>query len=290
MLYRVYLFVDFLARSLSLEICYLIAKVSAVVFYIVAPRKRATLKKNLRMVLGDNVTSKEIGEHALKVFKNFGKYLADFFRSAWYTREEILKDVTVEGSEQIDECLAEGKGLILLTLHLGNWELGGTVVAAKGYPVNAIVLEHKDERVNALFTRNRMKNNVMGIPLGIQVKQCFKILAENKILAVVGDKNYTGTGIFMDFFGKKALMPKGGAVFSLKTGAPIIICSIVRNSDDSIVMRFDKPIKPRRTHDIADDMETLMSECLRSFEKHIREYPDQWYAFDEIWKPEQITQ
>jgi KDO2-lipid IV(A) lauroyltransferase len=177
-----------------------------------------------------------------------------------------------------------------LSPHLGNWELGAAIVAALGYTTSAIVLEHKDKRINDFFTRRRTDKRVKNIPLGIQLKKCFGVLGNNEILAIAGDKDYTSSGNLVDFFGRKALMPKGAAFFSLKTGAPIVVTSCVRKKDNTFRLTFEEPIKPQLTGERGKDIRILMGEYLSLFERRIREHPDQWYAFQKIWNQEQITQ
>jgi KDO2-lipid IV(A) lauroyltransferase len=280
----------FLAKNVPLRISYGVAEVIARLFYIFSTRDRRELGTNLRVVLGEDTDDDTIKEHEMAVFSNFSKYLTDFFKFPRYTREYISRNINLEGREYIDECLAEGNGLILVSIHLGNWELGGAIVGGLGYSISAIVLEQKNRWVNKFFVQQRAINGLTSIPLGLQVKECFQVLKRNEVLAIVGDKNYTSYGIYVDFFGKKALMPKGAAVFSLKTGAPIIFTAVTREKDNTCKMSFEKPIRYKATGDEEADVKGLMEEYLKSFEKCIRENPDQWYAFRKIWNPGKITQ
>ena len=86
--------------------------------------------------------------------------------------------------------------------------MGGAVFAALGYPVHAIVLEHKDKRINDFFINQRLANNFKSIPIGLKLRECYRVIKRNEALAIAGDKDYTESGEYVDFFGKKALIYK----------------------------------------------------------------------------------
>lgn len=283
MLYVLYLIGFFLAKVLPMRACYAIAGFVARIFYIFSKRDKEELKENLRVVLGEDTPKEVIDRHTREVFKNFAKYLADFFKFTVFTEEYIDKNIGIEGREHLDGALKEGKGVINLALHLGNWELGGAVVGGLKYPASAIVLEHKSKRVNDFFVKQRAINNFRSIPIGFQIKECFRALRRNEMVAIVGDKDYTSNGVYVDFFGKKALLPKGPAVVSLRTGAPIVFSVLTREKGDKFILHFEKPIKYTPTDDHEKDVRELMKIYIKFFEKYVRKYPDQWYVFRKVW-------
>jgi lauroyl/myristoyl acyltransferase len=289
MLYRLYVIGFYLIKVLPIKACYLLADTVANLYCIFAKEDRRSLAKNIKVVLAGEADDKVANKHAKDVFRNFARYLADFFKFSKLTQEFLNEKIKFEGLENIDKCLSEGKGAIILSPHLGNWELGAAIVAAKGYPVTAVVLEHKDKRIDDLFTSQRSINSLKVVPLGFSLRQCFTALRKNELLGIAGDKDYTSSGEYVKFFGKRTVMPKGAAVFSLKTGAPIIVSACIRLNGDKFLFSFKEPIKPEKTGDYQRDIHNLMGKYISLFEDYIRKYPGQWYAFQEIWKPEQIT-
>ncbi|MBD3426003.1 MAG: hypothetical protein GF409_02080 [Candidatus Omnitrophica bacterium] len=283
MLYSLYILGFSLANMLPLKAGYAIAVFAARVYWFFARRDQVEIKENLRVVLGEDVSEKELDRHVRAIFKNFGKYLVDFFKFTKFTEEYIDKHITVNGKENLDRALEHGKGVIATTVHLGNWELGAAVVGGLNYPINAIVLEHTNKHINEFFNRQRAINNMKPIPLGLSMKECFRALKRNEVLAIAGDKDYTSGGIYVDFFGKKALIPKGPAAFSVKTGAPVVVTMLTRESDDSFVLTFEEPIIYEPSGDYERDVRKLMGIYLEKFEKYIRKYPNQWYVFRKIW-------
>lgn len=283
MLYYIYAAGYYLAKILPIRICYLIADTVAICYYFFSGRDAIEIRENLEHVLGENSDQRIIKIYTFRIFRNFAKYLADFFKTPVLSEKYILKNIDVRGREKLDAALERGKGVILLSPHLGNWELGAAAIAAMGYPVNAIVLPHKDKRINDFFVKQRALNGIRSIPVGMGIKECFRNLRRNETLAIAGDKDYTNGGITTKFFGKEAVMPKGPAAIALKTDSPIVPVVLIRREDNSFSLIFEDPIIYSTKGDKDTDIKELMSLYLPSFEKYIRMYPGQWYAFKRIW-------
>ncbi|MGB3111461.1 MAG: lysophospholipid acyltransferase family protein [Candidatus Omnitrophota bacterium] len=290
MLYTLHAIGFYFLKIFPIRVCYFLADIAAFFYYLCAGKDKKILEENLRIVLGEDADEKVIKKNIRGIFRNFARYLADFFKVSKLTEEYINKNVILKGLENLEKGLSRKKGVIAITAHLGNWERGAAIVASLGYPISAIVLEHKDKRINDLFMRQRTIHSVKLIPLGVQLKKCFRVLKENEVLAIAGDKDYTSNGDHVKFFGRTAFIPKGAAFFSLKTDAPLVVTSCTRNEDNTFNLCFDEPIIPERTGNLKSDIRGLMEKYLLQLEKRIREYPDQWYAFQEIWNHEQITQ
>lgn len=269
---------------LPLGVIYKIALAVADVYYFFAREDKRNLEYNLKIVLGKN-DKKLIRRYTREIFRNFAKYLVDFFRFSKLSKRYILNRVSVEGKENLAKALAGGRGAILLAAHIGNWEMGAAITANLGYPFYAIALDHKDSRVNNFFLQQRAFANVRIIPVGTQLKKCFRMLKENSLLAIVGDRDFSGHGAEENFFGRPAILPKGPAFFSLRTGAPIIPTFCLRLKDDSFRMIFSEPIAVE-AGDSRDDAQVkkIMRRYIPAMERCIREFPDQWYAFRKMWE------
>jgi KDO2-lipid IV(A) lauroyltransferase len=284
MLYYFYLIAFSLARVLPRGMCQFLATLLARLYLVFAKKSKTALGNNLKVVLGEKADEKEVERHIRLVFLNFGRYLADFLKFFRISRESIFNYVEVENSHNIDLCREKGKGVICVTAHLGNWELGGGVVAAMGYKMNAIVWEHPDKRINKFFMDQRVNNKINVIPLGMRLKECFRALRKNEVLAIVADKDYTGDTEKMSFFGKTADMPRGAAVLSVKTGAPILVCAVVRKPDNTFKLHFSDPIYPGEKDESGKAVRECMEQYLGVLEIYIKQNPDQWYTFYNVWK------
>jgi len=282
MLYILYLLGKKLALTLPLETSYKIAIRTADIYYIFRIKDRKNLSQNLQIALG--ITDKnEINRHIKQIFRNFAKYLVDFFRFSMIDPEYIKNNIGVEGREHIDRALLYNKGVIGLTAHIGNWELGAAVIACLGYPMDVLVLDHADARINNLFVQQRSACNVKPISVAGQLKTCFRVLRNNHVLGIAGDRDFSNTGIDATFFERDACLPKGPANFALKTGAPIVPSFLVRTADDKFRLIFEEPIQPKHTGNKNDDIKNTMRGYLSVIEKYVRSFPEQWYSFNRVW-------
>lgn len=250
--------------------------------YMYASADRAAVTENLRVIFPEK-TPAEIGRIRRRMFRNFARYLVDFFRFEKMDEAYMRSYIRVENIGVVDNALAKGKGAIILTAHIGNWELGGVVMGILKYPFWAVALAHKDRRINGFFNEQRGLKGVNVIPLGRAVRMCLKLLSDNKIVALVGDRDFTETGPVFDFFGRRAVFPEGAAAFALKTGAPIIPGFLVRNSDDTFTLKFESPLEFTPGPDREACARAIIGRCVRIIERYIRMYPDQWYMFRRFW-------
>lgn len=280
--YILYRIGQFITLFLPLKIAYKFAVLISDLHYLFAYKDRLAVKENLKAIFPDK-PDKEIRAIRIRMSRNFAKYLVDFFRFPNLDKEYIKKYVKIENIHYLEEALAKGKGVIALTAHLGNWELGGVVIAILGYPFWAVALPHKNKKVDNFFNRQRESKGVKVIPLGKAVRSCLNLLRENKIIALVGDRDFSAKGVIIDFFAKSTFFPEGPAAFSLKTGAPIVPGFMIRNEDDTFSLKFEKEVEfiPKNNND--SDQVALIKSYKNIIEDYIRKYPDQWYMFRRFW-------
>ncbi len=280
--YYFYRLGQFIALILPLRLVYCFAVFLADLHYFFAFRDRRFVKANLRVIFPE-AKNKQLRKISKKVFRNFAKYLADFFRFEKLNRAYIDKNIKLENLHYFDQALTAGKGVIVLTAHLGNWELGGVVLAQLGYPFWAVALSHKNKKVNDFFVAQRARKGVNVIAMGKAIRSCISEIRNNHMVALVGDRDFTEKGIVIDFFNKPTHFPEGPAALSLMTGASIIPGFMLRNSDDTFTLRIEKPVEFFPTGDKAKDLKNLIKVYNGIFEDYIRRYPDQWYVFRRFW-------
>ena len=285
MLYLLYKIGLLLLHTVSKETAYNIVSFIAKIKYRISKKDREIVKENLRIAKPDT-SEKVISLLAEGVFKNFGRYLVDFFSLGEKGKDFLEKNVHLEGLENIDEVLKLGKGCIILTGHIGNWELAGYAFASKGYKLNVVALAHADPRINNLFIEQRKRAGVQVIPIGLAKKSCLAALERNESIAIVGDRTYGDHGIEIDFFGKSAIVPRGAALFSIKSGAPIVPTFAYREDEKKDIYKFvfEKPIYTKREDSINELLKTITQKFIKRFEYYIQKYPSQWYMFNKVWE------
>ena len=281
--YITYRFGQSIALSFPLKTAYSIAVFLADVRYLFAFRDKRFVTENLKAIFPEK-SEKEIAVIRRAMFRNFAKYLVDFFRFKKLDMEYVNKNIRFENIQHVKEGLKSGNGVILLTAHLGNWELGGVAIAMAGYPLMSVALPHKSKKVNEFFNSQRQSRGMGVLPLGNAAKSCLKTLKNNGLLALVGDRNFIGKGMIVDFFGKPAVFPTGPAFLSLHSKAKIVPGFMLRNGDDSFVIKFEPSLEYTPCGDDDKDLHEIIAKCKNVIENYIRKYPDQWYMFRRFWK------
>lgn len=283
--YLLYRIGHLVAVSLPIAASYNIASIIADVYRYVFKKDEDAVQKNLKVIFGNDARSHAELEHITKdVFRNFAKYLVDFFRFSKVDSDYIKKFVKIEGLNNIDKALSRGNGVIVLSAHIGNWELGGFVFASIGYPMSAVVLTHQNKRINDFFTRQRTISNLKPIEMGISLRSCYAVLKHNHLLALLGDRDFSKNGIYVNFFGRKTLIPKGPAVFSHRMGSAIVPSFMIREDGDTFKLFIEEPIFPETNGEEEEKaIEKITKKYLSVFETYVKRYPRQWYMFREVW-------
>jgi len=278
--YILYRIAQWLVLTLPRRMSYALAVFLSDLHFWFSPRERRWVRNNLKAILGS-----EQNLHFLnrQVFWNFGKYLVDFLRTPHLDRSNMQNFIELENLHFIDEELKIGNGVIVISAHLGNWELGGMGMAAAGYRVLVAALEHKDSRVNDFFIKQRTMQGVEVATLKNAGKKCWEALKANKFVALVADRDFSGTGIAVKFFGKDTLIPKGPAVFSRRNKTAIVPAFVIRQPDDRFKLIFEPPIKPIITNNEENDIKEMAQRYADAIEGYVRRYPTQWLVFREFW-------
>ncbi|MFH1771468.1 MAG: lysophospholipid acyltransferase family protein [Candidatus Omnitrophota bacterium] len=294
-----YLFVlgRFISVVLPRNISYSLAKFCAILHFYFCPNDRKYVLYNLSAIIGDR---KERLRCAKRVFINFSYYLVDFLSFSKIDKGFVEKYIKVEGIHNLNKPLSEGKGVIVLSAHLGSYELGGVVTSLLGYPISVVALTHTDRRTNRLFNNQRRFFGIKVIPTSVAVKKCYQALKKGEFVAFLGDKDFSGNGLRTKMFSRSVCLPKGLAYFALKTGAYIVPAFVVRENKFNFKFILGEPL----TNDLNDindnsskgdsnkdgrsesDQIKIIEHYVPVLERFIRKYPDQWFMFDKYWLDE----
>lgn len=266
--------IGYIPTYLSYAIFHAIADISHV-FYRSAVK---SVEANLRLVY-PNASKEEISAKSKKLFRNYAESLIDYGRFTNLDKSTLLTKITrFDGKENLDDALKMGKGVILLTAHLGNWELGGIFFGAYGLKTNVVTLPDEDPKIDASRRWYRMGYGVKTITLGdspLATIELVKALNNKEVIAMLIDRyNSNQDNIEVEFFNKPTLFPRGPFVLSRITGAPIIVSFVVKEKSGyrGIV---EKPLTVKAKNDESE----LLKKVVKIFERYIVKYADQWYDF-----------
>ena len=256
------------------------------------PATRKAVKKNLEMIIGKRRGEKEISTIARRTFQNYGQYLLDYM--VMHHINALNKDKIVErelGQEYMIEALGRGKGVICITPHLGNWELGGMLLAFKGCDLYVLTLDELDPKTKIFRERMRVGKGIKNIYIDDKhqspaaVLEVVKVLKENNVVAMLGDRPGNANTIELDFFGHRTRFPVGVATLAMATGAAVLPVFVVLKKGGKYWGIIERPIyfestsRQNREREIRRGMEVLV----KIFERYIGTYPDQWYNFYPYW-------
>lgn len=281
--FLIYKISQFLASILPLKVSYEIAEVIAYIYYLLARNSRRVILYNLRRGLEEKYSDVKIRYIARQIFKNFGKGVVDFCKFSKINKNFVEDDVDINNLEYIDEVLGN-KGVIALTGHIGNYELGGVVLSILGYPVNVVAMPHRRKKVENFFLKQRHIKGINVIPVGFAFRECYRRLLSKEVLALLSDRKYSRSGIAVECFNKKVLVPKGPAVLSLKTNSAIVSGYMIRKNHH-FELTFERPIYPENIEgdSFQERVRKLAQQYITTMEKYIEKYPEQWILFHKLF-------
>ncbi len=246
--------------------------------------------ENFAVMLADDVGTRRVRDTARRAFRNYAKYLVDFFRLPSIDPDALEGGVISEGWEHLDAALARGRGALLVLGHFGNWDLAGAVVAHRGYPMLALVDTFEPPQVDRLVhtTRGYAGMSLVPVEQGGALRQIQRALRRNQVVAIVFDRPQREGGVEVEFFGAPAWLPAGPARFALRTGATVLPGYLLRRPGDLTYLgRIEEPVAFTPTGDEEADVRAYTQAIVARVEAILRSYPDQWYMFRRMWTDEQ---
>jgi KDO2-lipid IV(A) lauroyltransferase len=187
-----------------------------------------------------------------------------------------------QGKEHIDRALSHGKGAIILTAHLGNWEMGGVFLTLLGYPLNVITAPDVAARLHDYRVRLRQGQKIKVITLNDTLSSSLavlKALKANELVALLGDRELMGKGIPVKFFGQKVSFPVGPALLAHLSEAVLIPTFVLMEKDSKYLCLAEPSLPIHRTGKRDEDLAMNTQRIADVMEKFIRSYPDQWFTF-----------
>jgi Kdo2-lipid IVA lauroyltransferase/acyltransferase len=249
----------------------------ALAFDVQAKRARWVLC-NLRLAFPElsEAERREIGRES---YRTFGMNLIDLVRAEHWDRQEVIERCPITGTEHVDRALARGKGALLLTLHIGNWEIGVQAmgIAIEKHRACVIGRPMRNALLYERISRSRTSSGVELLDRDNSVLQLARRLHANRPVAVLNDQ-YAGrtNSVFAPFFGLRVATAAGVGLLALRTGAAIVPCYSVRVAPGSYRGWFLPEVPVPETGDRKADLLEVTMRCNRVLEDAIRQYPGQW--------------
>lgn len=246
--------------------------------------RRGVVRANLRLAFPERSEAWR-RRVARASWAHLGRETVATFRLADATPEALLARCDFTGLEAFEAAVAEGRGVVLVSGHLGNWEVGGASLAARGLPVDAVAKGMANRRFEEDVTATRHRLGLRIVEMGQAPRAVPRSLAAGRIAALVADQDMHRNGVFVPFFGVPAATARGPAVFALRSGAPVFLGIPLRSRDDP--RRFDmrlERIKFEPGGTVEEDVRRLTALHTRALEAAVRSAPEQYFWQHKRWK------
>ena len=248
---------------------------------------QAALRANLQLVTG--LRGAALDALCAENVTNFSRMLADYFLCAGADAARRC-DALIEGWSGFENLAAArdaGRGTIVVTGHLGHWELGGLVLAHRGLPLTVITLEEPSTGLTRWREACRRRLGIKTIAVGpghpFAFVEMIQTLRRNELVAMLVDRPYAGTGAPVRFFGHETEFSTAPALLAQHTGAAVLPAFVIRQTSGRYVSLAEPIIAMGTTTDPRADLAANTQRVATAFEGIIRQHPAQWFNYVPIW-------
>jgi KDO2-lipid IV(A) lauroyltransferase len=273
-------------RCMPEAMIYGFAKHTAKLGYLIAGKHRRTALEGLSTAFGSEKTAGQIKKIAKDCFIFMAKSGVELM---YFTQrlDLLRKRVSFVGKANLDTALSQGKGVILVSAHFGNFPLLMSKLSLEGYKIAGIMRFARDEKAEKIFHRKRQQVGIKTIysqPRKACVEEAIRTLRNNELLFIPLDQNFGSGGIFVDFFGRKAATATGPVVLGLRTNAAILPCFILRCADDTHKIIFEPEFNLEKAQTYEKTVFINIQRLTNIIESYIRKYPAEWGWIHRRWK------
>ena len=246
--------------------------------------RRAVVERQVRAAF-PGLGEPEVLRIARESYRHLGRTTIEAAVLPKYSvQERIAMFEHVEGWDIVERALARGQGLLILSGHLGNWEIGGSFFAARGLHMEAVARRMQNPLFDAYLTETRAQVGVHVIYDGDAVRRVPRIIRERGVVGFLFDQGAAGlASTWVPFFGRYAKTPRGPAVFALRLDAPIVFACAVREPSGKFALKLQE-IPVERTGDREKDVDAIVAGYTNALESWVRKYPEQYFWHHRRWK------
>ena len=246
---------------------------------------RRIVKRNLKFAYPEWKDG-EICKIAGRIFRNVGITVFEILQMGFFSKEDFLRNIRIKGEEHLKNAVAGGKGVIIISAHLGNWEAASLFSPCYlGYPVTVVARNIESGFVNKRLIKFRSRFGNSVIDKEGALPEMMNTLRNGKILALLIDQGTKRSeGVELLFFGKKVTVTPAAAMLALRCKSPVLPVFCVREDDRKLTIIIEPPVQIVRTNNLREDLKTNAQTMTDIIEEIIRKYPDQWLWLHKRWK------
>ena len=283
--YRAFKAVQSVVERLPRSWAYALAILAARFAWMYSPLARPRLEYNLKMACPELATDqRELRRLSWLNFRNHAKAYADLMQLPRTSVETMRPWLKVEGMEHLEQARALGKGVLVISCHMGSYEVVSAIWSATLTPVSFFAEELEPRALFEWYrgTRARLGISVLTLDTG-GLRRVLQALRDEEMVVTAIDRDIVGTGHPLPFFGQLAPIPLGPAAIALRTGTPILPVCVYRLPDDTYQAEAAPVVFATDTGDPRADQVRATEQVLRQLEEFIRRHPEQWHVPHAIW-------
>jgi KDO2-lipid IV(A) lauroyltransferase len=257
----------------------IIEKLGTKVGWRLATKYKKKMLDNLTFTFHDSLSVEEKERIAQESFRTMIRGCMETLFCIFTFRTRFNPRIRLEGRKNLEQALAQGKGVIAVTAHLNTFTLIGAKLSASGFPNTWILGAQTHPRIAGVWRWMTEKAGSHAIIIDSPIsfhKAIMRALRKGEIVTFVCDENQKQGGVLVEFLERTMALPVGPAVYHLKTGAPILPIFIIYQRDGGHKVIVDSPLKISLSGDEERDIFTITSQIARCIESTIRQYPGQW--------------
>jgi KDO2-lipid IV(A) lauroyltransferase len=284
--YRAFKAVQSLVELLPRRWAYALAVLAARFAWMFSPLARPRLEYNLKVACPElENDTRALRRLSWLNFRNHAKAYADLMQLPTMSVQTMRPLLKVDGLEHLEEARAIGKGVLVVSCHMGSYEVVSAIWSATLTPVSFFAEELEPRALFEWYrdTRARLGISVLTLDHG-GIRKVLQALRDKEMVITAIDRDITGTGHPMPFFGRPAPIPLGPAAIALRLGTPLFPVCVYRLPDDTYKAEGSPLIFATDTGDPKADQVAATQQVLSRIEGFIRRHPDQWHVPHRIWE------
>ena len=280
----VYGWLTALVSGMPVWLGYVLADALTEIHYRFFPERRHAALANLAVIM-PRASRRDRTRIARRMMRSYNRMMFEFFRLPHLSRQELIDNVEVVGREHLEQAMARGRGVIFASSHLGNWELGGVMIAQMGYSLYAVAGVQLGRWLSGAVRDTKSELSIHTVSPEDGFRKLLRALEHNNPVALVVDGDIYAHGVEVEFFGRAYSFPAGPGVLAQRTGARVICGYCERVGRGRFRIMMEKPLDPANFPTVAALNQAVASQI----EGHIRSHVDQWCIFRPMWEPAPST-
>lgn len=264
-----------------------LAEAAGRLWYALSPSRRTLVARHMRRVTAGELSAAEVDSLTRRAFRSYARYWAEVFWIRPRRKEEVVRDSVVENHQRFQESVASGKGVILALPHMGNWEIAGANAEHLGGPVLAAAEALANPFIVEWFIEARAGMGIEVVLAGKSHRSTAALarrLREGGVIALLADRDVTGRGVEVEFFGERTTVPAGPAALALRTGAIVLpIGSYFNEGERGHHYVIGEPVVFDGDLEGDDAVAQAAQQIAHELEAYIRRRPWDWHCFVPNW-------